>query len=51
MTTELISAYLDANVVSTLAKDDIKTEANAVDRLLRAYDDGKVRLVTSHTTC
>jgi predicted nucleic acid-binding protein len=45
-----IKAYLDNNVVSAIAKDDTPAESGALDRLLVAYDQGKVELVTSELT-
>jgi predicted nucleic acid-binding protein len=42
--------YLDNNVVSAIAKDDTATESDALDRLLAAYEKGKVDLVTSEVT-
>jgi hypothetical protein len=45
-----MKAYLDNDVVSAIAKDDNATEAGALDRLLKAYDEGKVDLVTSEVT-
>jgi len=45
-----VKAYLDNNVVSAIAKDDTTGESDALDRLLRAYDEAKVDLVTSEVT-
>jgi hypothetical protein len=45
-----MKAYLDNNVVSAIAKDDTKTESDALDRLLTAYQEGQVDLVTSEVT-
>jgi hypothetical protein len=42
--------YLDNDVVSVIAKDDDPAESDALDRLLGAYGDGKVDLVTSTVT-
>jgi predicted nucleic acid-binding protein len=42
--------YLDSNIVSAIAKDDIPTESQALNRLLQAWDDKKVDLVTSEVT-
>ena len=42
--------YLDSNIVSAIAKDDIPTESEALNRLLQAWDDKKVDLVTSEVT-
>ena len=38
-----MKAYLDNDVVSAIAKDDNAAEADALDRLLKAYDEGKRR--------
>jgi predicted nucleic acid-binding protein len=43
-------AYLDNNVVSAIAKNDTPTESDALRRLLDAYEEGKVDLVTSEVT-
>ena len=45
-----MKAYLDNNIVSAIAKDDTPAETDALNRLLAAYDDGKVHLVTSEVT-
>jgi hypothetical protein len=45
-----MKAYLDNNVVSAIAKDDTPAESDALDRLLAAYEAGKVDLVTSELT-
>jgi predicted nucleic acid-binding protein len=45
-----VKLYLDSNIVSAIAKDDEPAEAAALDRLLEAKDEGKVRLVTSELT-
>jgi hypothetical protein len=42
-----MKVYLDNNVVSAIARDDTAPESDALDRLLAAYDEGKVDLVTS----
>jgi predicted nucleic acid-binding protein len=42
-----MKVYLDNNVLSAIARDDTPTETDALDRLLAAYDEGKVDLVTS----
>ena len=42
--------YLDSNIVSAIAKDDIPTESEALNRLLQAWDDKKFDLVTSEVT-
>ena len=39
--------YLASNIVSAIAKDDTPTESEALNRLLQAWDDKKVDLVTS----
>jgi predicted nucleic acid-binding protein len=41
---------LDNNIVSAIATDDTPTESDALDRLLKAKDEGKVDLVTSELT-
>ncbi len=43
-------AYLDTNVVSTIARDHIPQESVAVDKLLQASEEGKVELLTSRVT-
>jgi len=48
--TKLPCAYLDNNIVSAIAKNDERAESDALDRLLEAKDDRKVRLVTSELT-
>ena len=45
-----MKAYLDNNVVSSIVKDDIVSESDALSRLLEAADEGKVQLVTSEIT-
>ena len=45
-----MKAYLDNDIVSAIARNDKPEEADALRRLLRAKDDGKVRLVTSELT-
>lgn len=45
-----MKAYLDNNVISAIAKDDTAGESDALDRLLGAYNEGKVDLVTSEVT-
>ena len=42
-----MKVYLDNNIVSAIAKDDTPKESDALDRLLQAWDDKKVDLVTS----
>ena len=42
--------YLDRSIISGIAKDDTPTESEALDRLLQAWDDKKVDLVTSEVT-
>jgi len=42
--------YLDNDLVSAIAKEDNPVESDALDRLLAAYGDGKVDLVTSTVT-
>lgn len=45
-----MKAYLDNNVVSSIVKDDILSQSEALSRLLEANDQGKVQLVTSEIT-
>lgn len=45
-----LKAYLDNNVVSSIAKDDTPSESDAIDALMAAYDKGEVDLVTSELT-
>jgi hypothetical protein len=45
-----IKAYLDNNIVSSIARDDTASESDALDALMAAYDAGKVDLVTSELT-
>ena len=45
-----MKAYLDNNVVISIVKDDTPDESDYLDRLLVAYEDGKVELVTSELT-
>ena len=45
-----VRAYLDINVVSTIARDDIPQESAAVDKLLRALEKANVELLTSRAT-
>jgi predicted nucleic acid-binding protein len=45
-----MKAYLDNNVVSSIARDDTANESDALDALMAAYDAGKVDLVTSELT-
>jgi hypothetical protein len=45
-----MKAYLDNNIVTSIAKDDNPAESGALDRLLAAYDESKVELVTSEVT-
>jgi predicted nucleic acid-binding protein len=45
-----LKAYLDNNVVSSIVKDDILSQSDALSRLLEAGDLGKVQLVTSEIT-
>jgi len=42
-----MKAYLDNNVVSAIARDDHASESAAIDRLIEAYEDGRIELVTS----
>jgi predicted nucleic acid-binding protein len=45
-----VKVYLDNNIVSAIAKDDTPAESSALDRLLKATEEGKVDLVTSELT-
>ena len=45
-----MKAYLDNNVLSAIAKDDTPAESDALDRLLAAFNEGKVVLVTSEVS-
>jgi predicted nucleic acid-binding protein len=45
-----MKVYLDNNIVSAIAKDDEPAESDALDRLLIAWRDRKVDLVTSELT-
>jgi hypothetical protein len=45
-----LKTYLDNNVVSAIAKDDTPAESDALDRLLKAMNEGKVQLATSEVT-
>jgi hypothetical protein len=45
-----MKAYLDNNIVSAIAKDDHPADSEALDRFLKAKDEGKVDLVTSELT-
>jgi len=45
-----MSVYLDNNVVSAIALNDTPQESAALVKLVKAYDDGRVRLVTSELT-
>jgi len=45
-----MKAYLDNNIVSSIARDDTASESDALDALMAAYDAGKVDLVTSELT-
>jgi len=45
-----MKAYLDNNVVSSIVRDDILSESDALSRLLEANDQSKVQLVTSEIT-
>jgi predicted nucleic acid-binding protein len=45
-----MKVYLDNNIVSAIAKDDEPAEADSLDRLLIAWRDRKVDLVTSELT-
>lgn len=43
-------AYLDNNIVSSIAKDDNPSQSATLTRLVEAYDQKKVELVTSQVT-
>jgi predicted nucleic acid-binding protein len=43
-------AYLDLNVVMAITKNDFPNESTALNRLVEAYDEEKVELVTSTVT-
>ncbi len=45
-----MKVYLDNNVVSAIGRNDTLEEAEAISALLRAFDEGKVELVTSDVT-
>jgi hypothetical protein len=45
-----VKVYLDNNIVSAIARGDIPTESDALDRLLKAWAKRKVDLVTSELT-
>ena len=45
-----MKVYLDNDVVSAITKEDNPAESDALDRVLAAYGDGKVDLVTSTVT-
>lgn len=45
-----MKAYLDNNVVSSIVKDDNKSQSSALTRLLEACEQCKVELVTSEIT-
>jgi hypothetical protein len=45
-----MKVYLDNDVVSAIGKDDNAPESAALDRVLAAYGDGEVDLVTSTVT-
>ncbi len=45
-----MKAYLDTNVVSAIARDDIPQESAAVETLLRASEQGRVELLTSRVS-
>jgi predicted nucleic acid-binding protein len=46
----IVKAYLDSNVVVSIVKDDAPDQSEALDRLLAAYEEGNVDLVTSELT-
>jgi predicted nucleic acid-binding protein len=45
-----VKAYLDNNIVSAIATDDTPAQSEALDALLKVYDQGKIELVTSELT-
>jgi hypothetical protein len=45
-----MKAYLDNNVVSSIVKDDNKSQSSALTRLLEAREQHKVEVVTSEIT-
>jgi hypothetical protein len=45
-----VSVYLDNNVVSAIALNDTPQESAALVKLVKACDDGRVRLATSELT-
>jgi hypothetical protein len=45
-----MKVYLDNNVVSSISKDDNKTQSDALTRLLEAHEQRRVQLVTSEIT-
>src|SRR5437773_1022035 len=45
-----MKAYLDTNVVSAIARDDIPQESGALEKLLRASEQNSVELLTSRIT-
>ena len=45
-----MKAYLDNNIVSAIARDDTPAQSEALDALLKAYEQGKIELVTSELT-
>ena len=45
-----MKAYLDNNIVSAIATDDTPAQSEALDQLLKVYDQGKIELVTSKLT-
>jgi len=45
-----MKAYLDVDIVSAIVKGDNLSEYNAIERLLTAYDQGRIELYTSQVT-
>ena len=45
-----MKAYLDNNVVSSIVRNDMESQSDALSRLLEAHEVGKVQLVTSEIT-
>jgi hypothetical protein len=45
-----VSIYLDNNVVSAIATNDTPPESAALIKLVKAYGEGRIGLVTSELT-
>jgi hypothetical protein len=50
MTNPVVKAYLDNDIVSAIARNDKPDQSDALDRLLAAYEERRVDLVTSELT-